>query len=128
MRRHAESLRLTAIMDVPVHFLMRRLMQTAGSACYFFIIIFIRHEAAAAARWVLLLFIRILSNGAITVAGWTDFGFHVCSTLTTLNRGSRSIWMFKIKLSGQVATARRSATVFAFTGMPCSTSTLMSSR
>jgi hypothetical protein len=51
-----------------------------------------------------------------------------CSTLTTLNRGSRSMWMSKTKPAGQVVTARRSATVFAVTGIPCSTSTLMSSR
>jgi hypothetical protein len=103
-------------------------MPTAGSACYFIIIIVIRHETTAAACWALLLIVRTPFNDAITVAGWTDFGFHVCSTLTTLNRGLRSIWIFKIKLSGQVATARRSATVFAVTGMPYSTSTLMSSR
>jgi hypothetical protein len=50
------------------------------------------------------------------------------STLTTLNRGSRSTWMFKTKPSGQVESARRSATVFAVTEIPCSTSTLMLSR
>ena len=49
-------------------------------------------------------------------------------TVTTLNRGSRSTWMFKIKPSGQVESARRSATVFAITEIPCSTSTLMLSR
>jgi hypothetical protein len=50
------------------------------------------------------------------------------STLTTLNRGSRSTWMSKTKPSGQVGSARRSATVFAVTGIPCSTSTRMLSR
>ena len=50
------------------------------------------------------------------------------STLTTLNRGSRSMWMSKTKPSGQLVTARRSATVLAVTGVPCSTSTLMLSR
>ena len=44
------------------------------------------------------------------------------STLTTLNRGSRSTWMFKAKPSGQVASARRSATVFSVTAMSVSTS------
>ena len=63
---------------MPVHFLLRRLMPTAGSACYFFIIIFIRHETTAAARWALLLIVRTLFNDAITVAVWTGFGFHVC--------------------------------------------------
>ena len=37
------------------------------------------------------------------------------STLTTLNRGSRSMWMLKAKPSGQVGSARRSATVLAVT-------------
>src|SRR5215469_8685935 len=50
------------------------------------------------------------------------------STLTTLNRGSRSTWISKIKSPGQVASARRSATVFAFTGISCSTTTRMLSR
>ena len=50
------------------------------------------------------------------------------STLTTLNRGSRSTRMSKTKPSGQVGSARRSATVFAVTGIPCSTSTRMLSR
>ena len=71
------------------HFLLRRLMPTAGSACYFFIIIFIRHETTAAARWASLLIVRPLFNDAITVAVWTGFGFHVRSTLTTLNRESK---------------------------------------
>src|SRR5215469_9254294 len=121
-------------------FRSRRIGSPADSACYFFVIIVIRYETAATARWALLLIVRTLSNDAITVTVWTGFGFHVClpvevsirvevrrnhrtacSTLTTLNRGSRSIWMFKIKPFGQVATARRSATVFAVTGMPCST-------
>jgi hypothetical protein len=62
---------------VPVHFLLRRLMPTAGSPCYFFIIIFIRHETTAAARWASLLIVRTLFNDAITVAVWTGFGFHV---------------------------------------------------
>ena len=44
------------------------------------------------------------------------------STLTTLNRGSRSTWMFKTKPSGQVGSARRSATVLAVTATPVSTS------
>jgi hypothetical protein len=35
------------------------------------------------------------------------------STFTTLNRGSRSMWMFKTKPFGQVGSARRSATVLA---------------
>ena len=50
------------------------------------------------------------------------------STLTTLKRGSRSTWMSKTKPSGQVASARRSATVFAVTAIPLSISTLMLSR
>jgi hypothetical protein len=58
--------------------LLRRLMPTAGSACYFFIIIFIRYETTAAARWALLLIVRTLFYDAITVAVWTGFGFHVC--------------------------------------------------
>src|SRR5262249_224679 len=44
--------------------------------------------------------------------GGADNHMTVCFTLTTLDRGSRSIWVFKTKPSGQVATARRSATVF----------------
>jgi len=52
-------------------------MLIAGSACYFFIIIFIRHETTAAARWTSLLIVRTLFNDAVTVAVWTDFGFHV---------------------------------------------------
>src|SRR5215472_4776368 len=44
------------------------------------------------------------------------------STLTTLNRGSRSAWMFKAKPPGQAVSARRSATVFAVTATPVSTS------
>src|SRR5436305_10217834 len=50
------------------------------------------------------------------------------STLTTLNRGSRSTWMFKAKPSGQAVSARRSVTVFAVTAIPVSTSTLILSR
>ena len=38
------------------------------------------------------------------------------STLTTLDRGSRSMWMFKIKPPGQVGSVRRSATLFCFYG------------
>jgi putative tryptophan/tyrosine transport system substrate-binding protein len=49
-------------------------------------------------------------------------------TFIAEDRGSRSTWMFKTKPSGQVESARRSATVFAVTGIPCSTSTLMLSR
>jgi hypothetical protein len=56
---------------------MCRLTPRAGSACYFFIIIFIRHETTAAARWASLLIVRTLFNDAVTVAVWTDFGFHV---------------------------------------------------
>src|SRR6516165_7055507 len=50
------------------------------------------------------------------------------STLTLLNRGSRSMWMFKTMPSGQVGSARRSATVLAVTGTPGSISTLILSR
>jgi len=50
------------------------------------------------------------------------------STLTTLNRGSRSTCMFKTKPSGQIGSARRSATVLAVTATSVSTSTLMLSR
>jgi hypothetical protein len=50
------------------------------------------------------------------------------STLTTLNRGSRSTWMFKAKPTGQAVNARRSATVFAVTAIPVVTSTRMLSR
>ena len=50
------------------------------------------------------------------------------STLTTLNRGSRSTWMSKTKPFGQVGSARRSATVFAVTATSLSISTLMLSR
>ena len=77
------------MIDVSMHFLLRRLMSTAGSACYFFIIIFIRHETTAAARWALLLIVRTLFNDAITVAVWTGFGFHVClpvDVFTSLTR------------------------------------------
>jgi hypothetical protein len=63
---------------MPVHFLLRRLMPTVGSACYFFIIIFVGHETTAAARWASLLIVRTLFNDAITVALWTGFGFHMC--------------------------------------------------
>jgi hypothetical protein len=116
-------------------------MNCAGSNVFFW------HKADITRLSSNVRFWGTLSNDAITVTVWTGFGFHVClpvevsirvearrnhrtacSTLTTLNRGSRSIWMFKIKPFGQVATARSSATVFAVTGMPCSTSTLMSSR
>ena len=71
------------MVDAPVHFLLRHLMPTAGSACYFFIIIFIRHETTAAARWALLLIVRTLFNDAITVAVGTGFCFHVCLAVDT---------------------------------------------
>jgi hypothetical protein len=50
------------------------------------------------------------------------------STLTTLNRGSRSTWISKTRPSGQVGSARSSATVFAVTATLLSISTPMLSR
>src|SRR5262245_61732097 len=47
-------------------------------------------------------------------------GAHACldqearSALTTINRGSRSTWMFKAKPPGQAVSARRSATIVEY--------------
>jgi len=69
---------------------------------------------------------RDIAFCGVQCTAWSDQDAR--STLTTLNRGSRSMWMFKTKPSGQVGSARKSATVFAVIATPVPTSTPMLSR
>src|SRR5262249_36787899 len=103
-------------------------MPTAGSACYFFIIIFIRYKTTAAARWALLLIVRTLFNDAVTVAVWTDFGFHVCSTFTTLNRGSSSYGCLRSSFPAKWQPCEGPQRFLPSPECLCCTSVLMSSR
>ena len=70
------------------------------------------------------LFLALTAGSA--AQAWLDENAR--STLTTLNQGSRSTWMFKVKPFGQLGSARRSVTVLAVTAMLDSISALMLSR
>ena len=69
---------------------------------------------------------RDIAFCGVQCPAWSDQDAR--STLTTLNRGSRSTWISKTRPSGQVGSARSSATVFAITATLLSISTLMLSR